>query len=72
MLSNQIHRALAQGYNRFEVCRITAKGVRVMHKPGARFEETIGMALTEMGEVRNAPKAGSRNLPPIAGDSSAE
>lgn len=45
MLSEQIHRALAQGHNRFQVCRMTAKGVQVMHKPGSRFEDTIGMAL---------------------------
>lgn len=57
MLSDQIHRALAQGHNRFEVCRMTAKGVKVMHKPGARFEDTIGMALTGLGDGRGEAEA---------------
>lgn len=53
MLSEQIHRAMAQGYNRFEVCRMTARGVKVMHKPGERFEATIGLALTGLGDERS-------------------
>lgn len=50
MLSDQIHRALAQDNNRFKVCRMTAKGVRIMHKPGARFEDTISVALNGIGD----------------------
>lgn len=57
MLSEQIHRAMAQGYNRFEVCRMTARGVKVMHKPGERFEATIGLALTGLGDLRDGNEA---------------
>jgi uncharacterized protein YoaH (UPF0181 family) len=49
MRSDQIHRALAQGMNRFEVCRLVAKGVRVTHKTGSRFEDTINDALEYLG-----------------------
>jgi hypothetical protein len=60
MLSDQIHRALAKGHSRFQVCRMTAKGVKVMHKPGSRFEETISTALEGMSgdsqESKSAPQ----------------
>lgn len=58
MLSEQIHRALARGYNRFQVCRMTARGVRVMHKPGERFEDTIHLTITGLGDVREESQAG--------------
>lgn len=48
MLTDQIHRALTQCNNRFKICRMTAKGVQVMHKPGERFEATISMALDRL------------------------
>ena len=34
MRSDKIHRALAQGMNRFEVCQLVAKGVKATHKTG--------------------------------------
>ena len=34
MRSDQIHRALAQGMNRFEMCQLVAKGVKATHKTG--------------------------------------
>ena len=49
MRSNQIHRALAQGMNRFEVCQLVSKGVRATHKLGSRFEDTINDALDYLG-----------------------
>jgi len=30
MRSDKIHRALAQGMNRFEVCQLVSKGVKVL------------------------------------------
>lgn len=45
MLSDQIYLALSQGHNRFQLCRMTARGVKVLHKPGTRFEDTIGLTL---------------------------
>jgi hypothetical protein len=61
MLSEQIHRALARGYNRFQVCRMTARGVRVMHKPGERFEDTIHLTITGLGDVREGTQAGANS-----------
>jgi hypothetical protein len=49
MRSDQIHRALAQGINRFEVCQLVSKGVRVTHKTGARFEDSINSVLQYIG-----------------------
>ena len=49
MRSDQIHRALAQGMNRFEVCQLVAKGVKATHKTGGRFEDTINDALHYLG-----------------------
>ena len=34
MRSAKIHRALAQGMNRFEVCQLVSKGVKAIHKSG--------------------------------------
>jgi uncharacterized protein YoaH (UPF0181 family) len=45
MRSDQIHRALARGISRYEVCQLVAKGVRVMHKPGTRYEDSINDVL---------------------------
>jgi hypothetical protein len=49
MRSDQIHRALAHGMNRFEVCQLAAKGVKATHKTGARFEDSINDVLQFMG-----------------------
>jgi hypothetical protein len=49
MRSHQIHRALAQGINRFEVCRLVSKGVRATHTLGSRFEDTINSTLEYLG-----------------------
>ena len=45
MRSDQIHQALAQGINRFEVCQLVAKGVKATHKTGGRFEDSINEVL---------------------------
>jgi uncharacterized protein YoaH (UPF0181 family) len=56
MRSNQIHRALAQGMNRFEVCQLVAKGVKATHKTGSRFEDSINDVLECLG-----PQDGSKS-----------
>ncbi len=55
MRSDQIHRALAQGINRFEVCQLVSKGVKATHKTGSRFEDTINDALEYLGNHRSDP-----------------
>ena len=69
MRSDQIHRALAQGINRFEVCQLVSKGVKVTHKTGGRFEDTINDTLEYLGKheqthqsMHNSPKAGAKTL----------
>jgi hypothetical protein len=73
MRSDQIHRALAQGMNRFEVCQLVSKGVKATHKTGGRFEDTINDTLEYLGKheqthqsMHNAPKAGVKTLKPAA------
>ena len=55
MRSEQIHRALAQGMNRFEVCQLVAKGVKATHKTGSRFEDSINDVLQYLG-THDTPK----------------
>ena len=57
MRSDQIHRALAQGMNRFEVCQLVSKGVKATHKTGGRFEDTINDALQYLGTHNSDPQA---------------
>ena len=45
MRSNQIHVAMAQRNNRYEVCCLTAKGVKITHRPGERMAESINRAM---------------------------
>lgn len=74
MRSEQIHRALAQGINRFEVCQLVSKGVKVTHKTGSRFEDTINDALDYLGNHKQeqesmhpAPSAAAgKSLKPAA------
>ena len=74
MRSDQIHRALAHGMNRFEMCQLVAKGVKATHKTGGRFEDTINSALDFLGthetthESMHAPlpKTGEKLLKPAA------
>jgi hypothetical protein len=72
MRSDKIHRALAQGINRFEVCQLVSKGVRATHKTGSRFEDTINDALEYLGnhktepETLHPPKAVVKSLKPAA------
>lgn len=74
MRSDQIHRALSQGMNRFEVCQLVAKGVKATHKTGGRFEDSINDVLQYLGthDVPNeglhpaGSKAAAKYLKPAA------
>jgi hypothetical protein len=74
MRSNQIHRALAHGMNRFEVCQLVSKGVKATHKTGSRFEDSINDVLDYLGthETTKAgmhpaiPQVGVKSLMPAA------
>ncbi len=57
MRSNQIHRALSQGMNRFEVCQLVSKGVKATHKTGARFEDSINDVLQYLGTHEGSMRA---------------
>lgn len=71
MRSDQIHRALAQGMNRFEVCQLVSKGVKATHKTGSRFEDSINDVLQYLGthDVPSDglhPALGGKSLRPAA------
>jgi len=74
MRSDKIHRALAQGMNRFEVCQLVSKGVKATHKTGARFEDSIndvlqysGTHVTIMEKLHPAvPQVNVKSLKPAA------
>jgi len=52
MRSEQIHVALKQGISRYEICQLVSKGVKATHRPGTRFEESIGQVLGFIGAHR--------------------
>jgi uncharacterized protein YoaH (UPF0181 family) len=74
MRSDKIHRALAQGMNRFEVCQLVAKGVKATHKTGSRFEDSINDVLQYMSTHERskesihpaAPQVSVKSLKPAA------
>jgi hypothetical protein len=74
MRSDKIHRALAQGMNRFEVCQLVAKGVKATHKTGSRFEDSINDVLQYLGTHETpkeslhpaAPQVSVKSLKPAA------
>ena len=41
MRSDQIHQALSQGMNRFEVCQLVAKGVKATHIIDGRLPHSL-------------------------------
>ena len=49
MRSEQIHRVLEQENNRFQICRLVSRGLKLSHKSGTRIEDSIGIELTRMG-----------------------
>lgn len=74
MRSDQVHRAIAQGINRFEVCKIVSKVVKATHKTGERFEDTINQALDYLGDNNSdyesmhpgSSRASAKSLPSAA------
>jgi len=57
MRSDKIHRALAQGINRFEVCQLVSKGVKAAHKSGSRFEDSINDILEHLSTHNTTQKS---------------
>ncbi len=55
MRSDQIHVAIAQGNSRYEICRLTAKGVHITHMSGERMADSINRVLSMLRPV--APTA---------------
>ena len=74
MRSQKIHRVLAQGMNRFEVCQLVSKGVRATHKSGSRFQDSINDVLQYLGTHEQqkggihpaVPKVPEKSLKPAA------
>jgi len=57
MRTSQIHVAIAQGNNRFEICHLTSKGVHILHKRGERMEDSINQALRKLRRADPPPLA---------------
>jgi hypothetical protein len=53
--SDSIHLAIGKGYNRYEICNMTAKGMRVTHRNGTRMEDSINQVLRLLGPKAAAP-----------------
>ena len=48
MRSNQVHIAIAQGNNRYQICGLASKGVKITHKSGERMADSINRVLGMM------------------------
>ena len=55
MRSDLIHIAMAQGNNRFEICRKVGRGVRLTHLSGTRMQESITYILGRLGAEPAVP-----------------
>ena len=60
MRSKQIHTAIAQGNNRFEICRKVGKGVRLTHKSGTRLQDSITDMLGRLASEPALPQSSPR------------
>lgn len=66
MRSEQVYRALNQGLSRFAVCQLVSKSVRRLHKPGARFQDTINYTLVHINPAPEAyAKIAANDAPPL-------
>lgn len=56
MRTSQVHRAMAQDSNRFQLCRVVARGTRVSHREGDPVQKSIGNILEKLGAlpIKNA------------------
>ncbi len=66
MRSNQIHKALSQGMNRFEVCQLVSKGVKATHKTGSRFEDSINDVLQYLGTHESTKEGRHPAIPQVS------
>ena len=57
MRSEQIHRALEQESNRFHICTLLSKGLKLTHIRGTRIEDSIGIELIRLGTFVLHPPA---------------
>jgi hypothetical protein len=62
MRSENVYRALEHGRSRYEICQVVSKSVKRLHKPGARFQDTIDYTLLHMTGRAEAPKAALTKL----------
>ena len=51
MRSEQIYRVLEQENNRFQICRLVSRALKVTHKNGTRIEDSIGVELVRLGAI---------------------
>jgi hypothetical protein len=51
MRTEEVHLAMCQSSNRYEVCHLASKGVQAVHKRGERIQDSINEV---MGMLRRA------------------
>ena len=56
MRSENVYRALEYGRSRYEICQVVSKSVKRLHKPGARFQDTIDYTLLNMMKPAEVPE----------------
>ena len=54
MRTEQVHLAMSQGANRYEICQMTSKGVHIVHKRGERMQDSINHVLTMLRRPNGA------------------
>jgi hypothetical protein len=64
MRSDKIRGIVSQGINRYEVCQLVDKGVKVFHRNGTRFEDSINDVLQYLSTHKKPEKGIHPALPP--------
>lgn len=55
MRSSQVHVAIAQGNNRYQICGLASRGVKITHKSGERMADSINRVLGMLRPPAPAP-----------------
>jgi hypothetical protein len=58
MRSNQVHIAVEQRANRYQICGLASKGVKITHKSGERMADSINRVLGMLRPPTPAPGLG--------------
>jgi hypothetical protein len=57
MRTEQVHIAMREAANRYELCQLTSKGVHLLHKRGERMQDSINQVLGTLRRTTLVPSA---------------